>query len=108
MISFDFRSFHMKNGVDFQIVCNNCGGLAVKIENPVQASRESAVYCSDCGASRGSMGGLRDLAIRPDAHDAFLPKRRAPKVQSNGELVALFMELRRLRREVQLAESARS
>jgi hypothetical protein len=54
------------------------------------------------------MGGLRDLAIRPDAHDAFLPKRRAPKVQSNGELVALFMELRRLRREVQLAESARS
>jgi len=50
----------MKTGIDFQIVCGKCGSLAVKIENPERASRETIVYCSDCGASRGTIGGLRD------------------------------------------------
>jgi hypothetical protein len=47
------------------------------------------------------MGGLRDLAVRPDAH--VLPMRR--KAKSRGELLALHKELQSLRREVQIAES---
>jgi hypothetical protein len=45
---FDLGSFSMKTGIDFQIVCGKCGGLAVKIENPERASRETIVYCRDC------------------------------------------------------------
>jgi len=98
----------MKTGIDFQIVCGKCGSLAVKIENPERASRETIVYCGDCGASRGTMGGLRDLARLPEA------RRRVPKAKScselvalqksHSELVALLKELQGLRRKVQTAE----
>ena len=71
MINFDLGSFSMKTGIDFQIVCGKCGGLAVKIENPERASRETIVYCRDCGASRGTMGGLRNVAVLPKAHDVL-------------------------------------
>jgi hypothetical protein len=60
----------MNTSVNFQMVCNNCGCLGIKIENPEQAAREAAVYCSDCGRSRGTVGALRDLAVRPEAHAA--------------------------------------
>ena len=92
----------MNNNVEFQMVCGDCGSLAIKIENPVSASRETIVHCRDCGASRGTMGALRDLAVRPDAH--VLPMRRR-KAKSRSELVALHKELQSLRREVQIAES---
>jgi hypothetical protein len=104
----------MKTGIDFQIVCGKCGSLAVKIENPERASRETIVYCGDCGASRGTMGGLRDLALLPEAHDVLPPRRRVPKAKScselvalqksHSELVALLKELQGLRRKVQTAE----
>jgi hypothetical protein len=94
----------MNNNVEFQMVCGDCGGLAIKIENPISASRETIVCCGDCGASRGTMGALRDLAVRPDAH--VLPTRpRLPKVKSSSELVSLHKELQSLRRKVQLAGS---
>jgi len=95
----------MKTGIDFQIVCGKCGGLAVKIENPQRASRETIVYCGDCGASRGTMGGLRDLAVLLRAHDVL------PLVglqDSHSELVAQHKELLGLRRKVQAAEARRS
>jgi hypothetical protein len=98
----------MKAGIDFQIVCGRCGGLAVKIENPERASRETIVYCDDCGASRGTMGGLRDRAVLPEAHDVPPPKRRLPKEKSYSELVTLHNELQDLRRKVQRAEERRS
>jgi hypothetical protein len=49
----------MSNNVEFQMVCGDCGSLAIKIENPVSASRETIVHCRDCGASRGTMGALK-------------------------------------------------
>jgi hypothetical protein len=92
--------------VAFQMVCGNCGGLGVKIEDPERASREAMVYCSDCGAPRGTMGGLRDLALRPDA--PVLPTRhRMQKVKFHSKLVALHNELQGLRRKVQMEELRR-
>ena len=54
--------FSMNINVEFQMVCDDCGSLTIKIENPEGASRETVVYCGHCGASRGTMGVLRDLA----------------------------------------------
>ena len=104
VINFDLGSFSMKTGIDFQIVCSKCGGLAVKIENPRRASRETIVCCGDCGASRGTMGGLRNLAVLAKAHDVL------PLValqNSHSELVAHHKELQELRRKVQRAEARR-
>jgi hypothetical protein len=89
----------MNTGVDFQMVCHNCGCLGIKIENPQLASREAAVYCGDCGASRGTVGSLRDLAVRPEAHAL------QPVTQRVNKLVALHSEWQRLLRKVQVAES---
>ena len=50
------------------------------------------------------MGGLRDLALLPEAHDVLPPRRRVPKAKSCSELVALLKELQGLRRKVQTAE----
>jgi hypothetical protein len=58
----------MNINVEFQMVCDNCGSLTIKIENPEGASRETVVYCGYCGASRGTMGALRDLADRLNPH----------------------------------------
>jgi hypothetical protein len=94
----------MNNNVEFQMVCGDCGSLAINIENPVTASRKTIVYCGECGASRGTVGALRDLAVRPDAH--VLPTRsRVPRVKPRSELVARHQELQSLRRKVQLVES---
>jgi hypothetical protein len=96
----------MSTSVDFQMVCGNCGGLAIKIEDPERAPREAIVYCGDCGVSRGTMGALRDLAVRPDVH--LLPlKQLVPKVNFRSEIVALHKEVLGLRRKVQMEESRR-
>ena len=64
----------MNNNIDFQIVCIDCGCLGIRIEDPLKASREAIVYCGDCGASRGTMGALRDLAVQSNA-EVKLPMR---------------------------------
>ncbi len=58
----------MNINVEFQMVCDDCGSLTIKIENPEGAPRETVVYCGHCGASRGTMGALRDLANRLNPH----------------------------------------
>jgi hypothetical protein len=94
----------MNNNVEFQMVCGDCGNLEKKNDYPVSASRKTIVYCGVCGASRGTLGALRDRAVRSDAH--VLPTRpRLPKVKSGSELLSLHKELQSLRRKVQLAES---
>jgi hypothetical protein len=95
----------MNNDVDFQMVCGDCGSLAVKIENPEQASREAIIYCGDCGASRGTMGALRDLAVRPDVLALLPPKQRIPKEKFQSKLVEQYREVQSLRQKVQMAES---
>lgn len=94
----------MNNSFDFEMECADCGSLAVKIENPELASREAIVYCADCGASRGTVGALRDLAMRPDVHVPST-RQRKPPVKSHSELVSLHNEIQSLRRKVQMMES---
>jgi len=95
----------------FQIVCIDCGCLAIRIEDPVKASREATVYCGECGASRGTVGALRDLAVQTN------PKvpTRSPPPSKNGrtsddshpgrEISERYRELQRLRQQVKMAES---
>jgi hypothetical protein len=87
----------MNSGVEFQMVCRDCGSLGIKIESPVDASPETVVRCSNCGISRGTMGALRDLASRLQVmgHSAKL---------KSSELVSLHRELQSLRRKVQTQE----
>ena len=66
-------SFSMDTCAEFQMVCGECGSLTIKIENPESASRQAIVYCGHCGASRGTMGVLRDLAVRTTP-DPLLPR----------------------------------
>jgi hypothetical protein len=82
---------------DFEMVCGDCGSLGIRIENPENASREEIIYCGDCGAARGTVGALRDLALRADAQ--VLPARqRTPRLTSDSELVAKHYELQNLHR----------
>src|SRR5271169_161656 len=100
--NFNSGSFSMNNDLEFQMVCWDCGSLAIKIENPVSASRETIVHCGECGASRGTIGALRDLAVRANVLGT---RQRSPKEDSCSELVSLHNELQTLRRRVQMAES---
>jgi len=91
----------MNNDLEFQMVCYDCGSLAIKIENPVSASRETIVHCGECGASRWTIGALKDLAVR--AH--VPPTRQRPQTDNScSELVSLHKELQSLRRKVKMAE----
>jgi hypothetical protein len=98
----------MNNKFEFQIVCIDCGCLAIRIEDPVTASREAIVDCGDCGASRGTVGALRDLAVQANAE---LPLRSRITSQNGRttcdprDISERYSELQRLRRRVKMAES---
>jgi hypothetical protein len=72
----------MSIGAEFQMVCGQCGSLKITIENPEAAPREAIVYCGNCSAPRGTMGALRDLALRPNPNPV-LPTR-IPLLSSRG------------------------
>jgi len=103
----------MNNNVEFQIVCIDCGCLAIRIEDPLKASREAMVYCGDCGASRGTMGALRDIAVQSNAEVKLPTKpwepsqtgRTSDVPRSHGEISKRYGELQRLRQQVKIAES---
>jgi hypothetical protein len=110
--NFDVGSFIMNTGIDFQMVCGDCGSLAIKIENPESASRNAIVYCADCGASRGTVGALRDLAVRLDVNTLPPDRPRLPsmngrsrKPNGRSEISERYNEVQSLRRKVQMAES---
>jgi hypothetical protein len=69
----------MNKNVGFEMVCGDCGSLAVKIENPEHASREAIIYCADCGAWRGTLGALRDLAVQPHVHGLAYETSEMPR-----------------------------
>jgi hypothetical protein len=101
----------MNTSIDFQIECGDCGSLAIKIENPESASREAIVYCADCGASRGTVGALRDLAIRLSVNAVLPTRSRLPsmngrsKPKCRSEISERYNEVQSLRLKVQMAES---
>jgi hypothetical protein len=100
------------NNFEFQIVCVNCGRLAINIEDRVKAPREATVYCGDCGASRGTVGALRDLAVQTNPKVGLPARSQQPSQKdrttcdprSGGEISERYSELQRLRRQVRMAE----
>ena len=46
----------------FQLVCAKCDSVGVIIDNGELAPPSTIVRCSHCGASRGTLGELRELA----------------------------------------------
>ena len=98
----------MNNKFEFQIVCIDCGCLAIRIEDPVTASREAIVYCGDCGASRGTVGALRDLAVQANAElplRSRIPSQNGRTTCDPRDISERYSELQRLRRRVKMAES---
>jgi hypothetical protein len=98
----------MAINAEFQMVCFDCGSLKIKIENPEAASRDAIVYCGHCGASRGTIGALRDLAVQPDPYPK-LPRAsmspsfggRSKKPKFPSQILEQFREFQSLRRRVQ-------
>jgi ribosomal protein S27E len=48
----------------FKIVCSDCGSLSIKVADPATAPATTSVNCGVCGAVRGSLADLHDLARR--------------------------------------------
>jgi hypothetical protein len=48
----------------FSIVCAECGSLSIKIVDPATAPDTTLVHCGRCGAIRGTLADLHDLARR--------------------------------------------
>jgi hypothetical protein len=102
----------MSNDIAFQIVCENCGCLSIKIEEPLKAKREAIVRCGDCGFSRGTVGALRDLSVRQYLDIAIsaptaLPLAGGPTASDRRpvtEISRRYGELQRLRQQVEIAE----
>jgi hypothetical protein len=102
----------MDNRAPFQMVCDSCGGIQIKIDDPEGASREAIVYCGRCGVSRGTLGALRKLASGPNAHlDASERFEAAPlngrqsKARPRSDILEHLRKLQALRRTVQRADS---
>ena len=47
----------------FQLVCAECDGIGVMIEDGELAPASTIVRCSHCQAARGTLGELRLLAM---------------------------------------------
>jgi len=102
----------MNSDIGFQFVCANCGCLSIKIEEPLKSSREAIVYCGDCGASRGTVGALRDLAVQKCPTVVFptpssplsADEHTADESQPATKLSTRYAELQRLREQVKIAE----
>lgn len=100
----------MSNESRFQVVCINCSCLSIKIAEPLESSREAIVYCGDCGASRGTVGALRDLAVQGYADVVFATPSSAishaeDEQQPATKISAQYAEIRLLRQQIALAES---
>jgi hypothetical protein len=105
-------SYFMNSDIGFQVICANCGCLSIKIEEPLKSAREAVVYCGDCGASRGTVGALRDLAVQ--RHPAVMfptspfllsaVEHTADEPILTTKISTQYAELQRLREQVKIAE----
>jgi hypothetical protein len=94
----------MVTNQDFRVVCDDCGSLTIKIESPERASRDAIVYCGGCGVSRGTVGALRDLAVRGGAQPVPQLTARAKKPKKPSDILEQFQNLQNLRLKVRQAE----
>jgi hypothetical protein len=54
----------------FQLVCVNCDALGIVLDHAEHAPSSAPIKCRGCGAPRGTLGDLRDLALS-DRTDIF-------------------------------------
>jgi hypothetical protein len=47
----------------FQLVCINCDALGIVLDYAEGAPLSTPIKCSYCGAPRGTLGDLRNLAL---------------------------------------------
>ena len=47
----------------FQLVCVNCDAPGIVLDHVEYAPSSAQVKCRGCGAPRGTLGDLRDLAL---------------------------------------------
>jgi hypothetical protein len=106
-------SFSMNTGIDFRMVCGDCGSLAIKIENPESASREAIIYCGDLRRCTRDHGCAKRLGRSTKWADCAAHERRLPPVKGRSkkpkvlcEISERYRELQSLRRKVQMAESS--
>jgi hypothetical protein len=55
---------------EFQIVCDNCGGLGIALDTGTTAASDTEIKCRHCGSSRGTLEALRLLSLYGQ-HDQF-------------------------------------
>jgi ribosomal protein S27E len=54
----------------FEVVCVNCDALGIVFDCPEDAPSSTLITCRHCGAPRGTLGALRNLATS-DRQDIF-------------------------------------
>ena len=57
-------------GPEFRIVCINCDALGIAFDCAEDAPSSTRIRCRNCGAPRGTLGDLRNLAVS-DRQDLF-------------------------------------
>jgi hypothetical protein len=48
----------------FKVVCEDCGGLSIKVEDPANSPSTVLVRCGRCNAIRGTLAELHEMARR--------------------------------------------
>jgi hypothetical protein len=48
----------------FKVVCDECGSLSIRVADLVHAPLTTRIQCGRCGAARGTLSELHDLARR--------------------------------------------
>jgi ribosomal protein S27E len=48
----------------FKVVCEDCGGLSIKVEDPAHSPATALVRCGRCNAIRGTLAELHEMARR--------------------------------------------
>lgn len=48
----------------FKVVCEDCGSLSIKVEDPANSPSCTLVQCGRCHAVRGTLGELHEMARR--------------------------------------------
>ena len=61
-------------GPEFRIVCINCDALGIAFDCAEDAPSWTKIRCRNCGAPRGTLGDLRNLAAsdRQDLFDSLI------------------------------------
>jgi hypothetical protein len=54
----------------FQLVCVNCDALGIVLDYAEDGPSSAQIKCRGCGAPRGTLGDLRNLALS-DRSDSF-------------------------------------